>query len=213
MTLVRVIIEDAFRKVGVVAHDEPMTADYAAHGLRELNRMLKGWQNYGHNLWAVTLMTVPLIASEDEYDLDPRPQRIQSVRFKDGDITMTMQPMTRGEWDDIPVKVSLGIPTSYYYDRQKDTGELHIWPQIESVDDEVLRITYEREFDDQDNLNVPPDSPIEWEDCVVHNLAARLGSDYGVDNQKVDAIAVALLQQALAADREGSVYFYETPPW
>lgn len=47
MTTVRSIIESAQRKIGVVAIDEPMTADQAEIGLSALNSMMFGWALYG----------------------------------------------------------------------------------------------------------------------------------------------------------------------
>ncbi len=43
MATTRDIIERAFRKIGVVATDEPMTADQAEVGLDALNMMMHGW--------------------------------------------------------------------------------------------------------------------------------------------------------------------------
>jgi hypothetical protein len=49
-TTARDIIERAYRKIGVVAVDEPMTADQGANGLDALNMMLHGWEVYGINI-------------------------------------------------------------------------------------------------------------------------------------------------------------------
>ena len=46
-TTTRDIVERAFRKIGVVATDEPMTADQAAVGLDALNMMMHGWKAQG----------------------------------------------------------------------------------------------------------------------------------------------------------------------
>lgn len=40
----RDLIEAALRKIGVVAHDEPMTAEQAEIGLLALNMMLHAWE-------------------------------------------------------------------------------------------------------------------------------------------------------------------------
>lgn len=46
-TTVRDIIQRAYRKIGVVADDEPMTPDQAANGLSSLNAMMHGWKLFG----------------------------------------------------------------------------------------------------------------------------------------------------------------------
>lgn len=47
MATVSDIVTRAFRKIGVVAHDAPMTADEAASGLDALNAMMSGWGVFG----------------------------------------------------------------------------------------------------------------------------------------------------------------------
>lgn len=55
MTTTRDIIERAYRKLGVVAQDEPMTADQGAAGLDALNAMMHGWEAFGIDLNHVDL--------------------------------------------------------------------------------------------------------------------------------------------------------------
>ena len=43
MSTARDIVERAFRKIGVVASDEPMTADQAENGINALNMMMNGF--------------------------------------------------------------------------------------------------------------------------------------------------------------------------
>lgn len=57
MTTTRDIIERAHRKIGVVASDEPMTADQAQSGLDALNMMMHGWALV-MPLWAHTNTTL-----------------------------------------------------------------------------------------------------------------------------------------------------------
>ena len=47
MATARDLIEGAFRKIGVMAEDEALTADQAAHGVNVLNRMIAGWELQG----------------------------------------------------------------------------------------------------------------------------------------------------------------------
>lgn len=50
MTTVRDIIERAYRKIGVVAQDEPMQAEQASTGLSAFNEMVSAWALYGITL-------------------------------------------------------------------------------------------------------------------------------------------------------------------
>lgn len=47
MTTAQTIVERAFRKIGVKAEDEGLTADQLAHGLDCLNVMMHGWELWG----------------------------------------------------------------------------------------------------------------------------------------------------------------------
>ena len=203
---VRDIVTDAYRKAGIVASDEPMTADQAAAGARALGRMLKAWQNRGWGVFRTSRMSVAATTSA-QHTLSPvRPVRIESVRFKRGGIETPMQSLTGPEYDDLPLKTSPGTPTNYYYDRQREEARLYVWPVPASVTTETFEITYEREAEDSD-LNAVVDVPGEWWEAVVYSLADRLGDDFGVGNQKITARAEAEVEAALAMDRSGSVFF------
>lgn len=47
MTTTAQIVERAYRKVGIVAHDDAMTADQGAGGVYALNAMMHGWGAFG----------------------------------------------------------------------------------------------------------------------------------------------------------------------
>ena len=69
MTTTLTIINRAFRKVGIKAEDEALTADQLAHGLETLNAMMHGWQLYGIAREHTDLTpseTFPLAAKFDE---------------------------------------------------------------------------------------------------------------------------------------------------
>jgi hypothetical protein len=204
----RDVISDALRKIGVVAMDEPMTADQAEHGRRAFERMLRGWQNKGWCVWAKDTQSQTLTTSE-VYSLDGvRPLEILSCRFRQNGVERPMMPLTRDEYDSLPVKDVAGSPTTYYYDRQRTGVKLYIWPLLASPAGETLEITYTRELIAPD-LNDEPDVPDEWLETAVYALAARLADDYEVQAQRVVLRAEELLSEALGFDREGSVWFNE----
>jgi len=66
MTTVRDIVERAFRKIGVVATDESMTADQAQVGLDALNMMMHGWALEGVDIGHFDLLLA------DEFPMVPR---------------------------------------------------------------------------------------------------------------------------------------------
>ena len=203
----RDLIESAYRKIGVVASDEPMTADQGREGLNALNRMLKGWQNKGFQLWTVTAMSVTLTTAAT-YTLTVRPLDILNCRFRRSGIDLPMQRMTRDDYDALPQKLSTGIPTTFYFNRQRDSATITVWPVLAAAAGQTLEISYNREFEDATDLDAETDVPGEWWDAVVYGLADRLSDDHQVNMPKVTARAERELRDALAFDREGSVNFY-----
>ena len=204
----RVLISDALRKLGVVAMDEAMTADQADHGLRALNRMMKAWQNRGVNVWGATEVEITLTTAAS-YTFTARPVSVEGVRLRRGSIDTPMQAMTRQEYFDLPQKTSTGTPTCYYFDRQRDTATLYVWPVLVAAAGETLRVLCTRELEDQTDLNAAPDAPSEFWDAMVYGLAARLADDFSINAPNVVMRAEEELRLALAFDREGSVFFYD----
>jgi hypothetical protein len=73
------IVERAFRKNGVKAEDEALTADQLAHGVDMLNTMLHGWE-----LWSIDINHVDLTAAS-VFPLLPR--------FEEGTVYMLAERM------------------------------------------------------------------------------------------------------------------------
>lgn len=206
---VREICTDALREASVLAIDDPATAEEMGVALRALNRMLKGWQNAGHNLWTRASISVTATTSA-VYTLDPvRPHAIDSVRFKRDGLEIPMIELTRDEYDTLPNKASTGIPTQWYFDRQREAARLYVWPVLASAGSETLEITYHREIEDLalgDDIDVPG----EWYEAVVYGLAMRLCNSFKVPNVPalLPGLAAGALSSALANDREGSVFLW-----
>lgn len=205
MTTNHDICTDALRKIGVIAQDQTATADEMETARKALGRMLWSWQNKGYFLFSVTATSVAL-STTASYALVPRPFLVQSVRFKRDDIETPMTLLTREGYDTLPVKTTTGTPTTWYYDRQVNSGTLYIWPVLATATDETLEVTYVRSLDDPE-LTADVDFPLEWQDAVVYGLASRLTDDFMVNAPNVMARAERELSEALAGDREGSVYF------
>lgn len=203
---VREICTAAMRKIGVVANDASATAADMQTAKDGLDRMLKHWQNYGFQLWAVADQTVALTTSAAHTMSPVRPVQVLSVRYNDGSTESPMGRMTRDEYDTLPDKDATGRPSSWYYDRQREDARLYVWPVMASVGIETLEVTYQREIEDAD-LDDAVDVPGEMYNAVVYALASELTDDFMVQAPQVVARAEILKREALAFDREGSVFF------
>jgi len=67
MATVRDIIERAYRKISVVAEDEPMTADQAETALDALNMMMHGWELVGVNVLHADLALTDTFPLQDKF--------------------------------------------------------------------------------------------------------------------------------------------------
>lgn len=201
------LVKAAFRTIGVLAADEALEAPDFEVGLDTLNLMLKEWQNHRYNLWTVAEATLTLTTAAS-YTLDPaRPIRIHGARFVGTSSETPMTEMTRADYDALPVKTSTGVPTQFYYDRQREDARFYVWPVLAVAAGETVKLTCEREIDDMAEMSSPADVPGEWWSAVVYNLADRLADPYERNVPRVTARAQMLLDLALSSDAEESVFF------
>ncbi len=206
MATAKDIIEDALRKIGVVAQDEPMTADQVASGLRELNRFLKSLENRGAEFYREHEVQV-ILTNQPRHDIACPVRRVLTARLVRGDIETPMQELTRQEYDTLPVKNSTGLPTTFWFKRAPDVSTIFVWPVLASPNGEFLRMSCEMDIPGVSEAGHRVDIPPEWEDAVVYGLGARLAETYGQAAPLVVARAEEELRLALSRDCESSIFF------
>lgn len=203
------IVNQACRKAMICAIDENPSNSEAQYARRELDAMLKAWQAQQLLVFTRTAASLALTTA-GVYTLDPvRPLRILSARLKRSGIETPMQELTRDEYDELPNKSSTGLPTTFYYDRQREAARFYIWPLLSSASGETIEYTYEREIEDMAALADTMDLPGEWWEAAVYGLAARLYDAIPVHPRPNMLIARAeqSLRNAQAFEYDGSVYF------
>lgn len=205
----REIITEAFQTAKIVAAGETPTAEEMSDGERKLNLMLKTWSAKEH-LWIRTEGTTALVASTASYAITGA-RRMLSVRRRTSSIDTPMNELAREEYYDLPTKSATGMPVSWYFDPQRATRTLYVWPTASTAiaASTVLYYTYLRVIEDIDALENDPDVPQEWLEALVYSLAARLALSYGSDMVvPLTAIAERLVADLAAQDQEPvSVYF------
>jgi hypothetical protein len=213
----RQVIDYALKKINVVGLGQSVAAADAEDARLALNMMLKSWQLKGPHLWKKTEGSVSLTNATQSYNLFStlNPLRILDVRFRNtDDIDLPMMEMVRQQYFDLPQKDSAGIPTTYYFDPQRGAPTLYVWPVKATVTTETLRTTYQKRFDDLDDLDDDIDVEQEWLETVGYNLAARLADDHGIGGEiasRIIARAEMLHAEAMDYDREDTVVFTMEP--
>lgn len=191
-------------------------ATEAASALIELELMLKDWAKDGPFLFTKREATQALTANDADYTLSASlPVRIIEARYRDTSSPahdIPMQPLTRDEYFELPVKTATGVPTTYYFDPYGSGagGILYIWPLLASATTEAIRYTYQRRIEDIDDLTNNLDIPQEYLGTVGYALADRLLDDYGVSDKvgdRITARAQEMLQKAKDFEREDFTFF------
>jgi len=210
------IISYALRKINVTAQTEEPSGDDSDRARIELNMMLKDWMRY-EQLWRLTEGYVVLLADISGYSLTPQPYRVHAVRYRNADgIDTPMVEMTKIKYWELPDKTTEGVPNSWFFDNQRNTNSIFIWPVLASPTTETMRVSYQRRFEDVDTLAETVDIPQQYLGVVGHNLASRLADSYGRSGGHIDRIiqrAELLLQETLDDDRESFYQFMPDLRW
>lgn len=177
------IVEEAFAMLGIFADEEPMQSVDKNRGIRILNMMLKGWQADGVKYWDMTEGSLALVQSQASYsfatggDFATVPFDLMQVRITRSGTDLEMLEISREDYFRLPNKTSEGYPTQWFYDRQRDSGTLYVWP-VPDATAGTLKFTYRRVINDMDSNPDNMDLPQEWYEAVVSNLADRLAIYY-----------------------------------
>lgn len=217
------LIDEALDVIGVGSEGEPVTADMYARGKRSLNLMILSW-NAQEDLWRHELRTVTPITDTAAYVLTtPRPMRVTSARRKllNGGYETPMTQWSRQEYLDMPNKLtSPSTPVNYYYDPQRDTGTLYMWPAPSLAVSPTISVILDvlRPMFVMDSSADTLDFPQEWQEAVVMNLAKRLKLKYPVNDpttdQRIDNLADELFAKLKAWDNEpSSIYLQPDDRW
>lgn len=135
-----------------------------------------------------------------------RPMRIlEAVRTdaeSGNEIPLKVLPLrTYTEFTD---KTSEGTPTNLYFEPQRITSYIHVWPEPDKVDMYVT-LWVQRTLDDLDAASDDVDYPQEWYLAIALNLAILLSTKYGISStefRKLQWNAMAAKEEAESWDTE-----------
>lgn len=216
------LIGEAFDVCGIGSEGEAISADQYFRAKRSLNLIVKEWSASEH-LWLRTEASVTLVASQAEYALatlfSQKPMRIISVnRRLTADTTDTpLRELSWQEYHGMSSKTLATVPTGFYFDPQRATGTLYLWPTASTATAaaQTLRVTYLRRIQDFDESNNDPDLPQEWLLALTYALASQLALKYGVKpaiRGEIDQRAAEYKARIEAFDTEPASLFLQ-PEW
>lgn len=143
------------------------------------NLLLSSWSNRGVNLWAVDLVTVPLVEGQSTYTVDSNTVVILDayVVIDNGNadpIDRVILPISRTEYSSYPNKEQQGFTTIYWFDRLL-SPTVTLWPVPDGTSAQYLKYYRVKRLQDanlQSGENV--EIPYLWMDAFAFGLAVRL---------------------------------------
>lgn len=143
------------------------------------NLLLASWSNRGVNLWAVDLVTTPLVPGQSTYSVDSNTVVILDayMRIDDGvsdPIDRIILPISRTEYASYPNKDQQGFTTVFWFDRLL-SPTVTLWPVPDGTSAQYLKYYRVKRLQDanlQGGENV--EIPYLWMDAFAFGLAVRL---------------------------------------
>jgi hypothetical protein len=143
------------------------------------NMMLSRWSNQGVNLWAVDLVTTPLVTNQKTYSVDADTVMILDAYVTDqnsgANIDRIILPVSRTEYASYPNKDQQGFPTVFWFDRLL-SPTVTLWP-VPNTDNGPSELKYYRVRRLQDS-NLQNGQQVEipylWLEAFAYGLAYRL---------------------------------------
>jgi hypothetical protein len=175
------------------------------------NMLLSRWANQGVNLWAVDLITTPLIEGQATYSVDSNTvvmldAYIETDNGNGQPIDRLILPVSRTEYASYPNKEQQGFTTTYWFDRLL-SPTVTLWPVPDGT---TTSLKYYRVRQLQDanlagNQNV--EIPYLWLEAFAFGLAQRLATIWAPDKMALlkpladEAYAIASAQNVETAQQ------------
>lgn len=192
MTTATDIINRALRKISSNVSFEGTDGNSLTDAFNALNDMLGAWSAEKLLPPSRTLENFPLVIGTASYTIGSganfnttRSDEIQrgSYLLDSNGISTPLTPITRREYDEIPLKTVQGLPDRFYYDPQYPNGVIYFYPTP------VLAYTFYldslKPFTQFTSLTMAVNLPPEYTEALIYNLAVRLADDYGFDCSQI----------------------------
>jgi hypothetical protein len=178
-----------------------------------MNLMLQAWGNETPNLWTVDEVVQTLVPGVRTYNVDPKTIMVLDafVRWTDDSGTLSdriIWPVSRTEYASYPNKQLLGLPTTFWFDRQL-APTITLWPVPNGQGATELR--YYRCVQIQDAAMTgaqTTDIPLLWLEAFAYGLASRIALIYVPERHPgLDALAERAWNRAATQNVENVPLF------
>ena len=150
------------------------------------NMMLSRWSNQGVNLWAVDLVTVPLVQGQATYSVDANTVVMLDAYMvidngQSQPIDSIILPVSRTEYASYPNKEQQGFTTTFWFDRLL-SPTVNLWPVPDGNSAQFLKYYRVRQLQDANLQNGEQvEIPYLWLEAFAYGLAQRLAIIWSPD--------------------------------
>jgi hypothetical protein len=177
------LIEESFRKIGILADGQSLSAARLATGNRKLNLILKRWSGDGFHLWTDVTETVTTTGAQ-AYVAMPTTNGMYAVEkayWVDSSNDKSIERYTRRQYEDIYTKADVGDPQIFHHNVQE--GRVYFWPV--AATSKTIKLFGVRKLKDWETAASTGEFPSVWQDAIRYALAADLAEDYTLSIKEI----------------------------
>lgn len=171
-------VDEAFERCGI--DPAKLTQRHLRSSRTSINLLLAWWATKGCKLWAIEQETVNCVQSQPSYNLDAGTIAVLDMVVRRSGLDTPVMPMSRDYYLRIPDKDLEGLPTLYYFDRQRATQTITLWNVPENATDDLIFYRLRR-LQDVTAAAETLDLPYEWFEAFASGLAEFLAVKFAPD--------------------------------
>ena len=174
------IIDEGWERCGI--DPASVTARHLRSARRSLELTIAEWAVKGVHLWAIDEQTFTVADGTATYNTPVGTQSILEMVVRRDGIDTDVNPIARDEYHQLPTKDTAGLSSDFYFDRQRDTPTITLWPVPDNATDEI-RYYRVRRMQDAGALTNTPDIPYYMIEAFISSFAAKLAEKYAPERE------------------------------
>lgn len=195
------LIEESYRKVGVLSDFDNISSAQLASGNRKLNLILKEWSEDGVKLWTQVVESVNTVASQ-AYIAIPEDNGlvyVDIVHIREDDTDTEIQRIDRREYERISDKSSTGMPDLFYQD--VINNRVYLWPVPDAIySTRLFGVKTLKDWETEDDTG---ELSARWQNAIKYALAVDLAEDYKLSISEIrDLRESAMMKYRQAMNKE-----------
>jgi hypothetical protein len=200
------LIDEAYRKVGILADGQNITSGQLDTANKKLNLILKAWSDDGIALWTYLTETITTVAGTTSYDVPTTNgmSYVESAFVIDGTTRRKMNRNSLYDYDRIYQPSVQGIPTDFSHNVKEN--KIYLYPVPNQVwNIELFGI---KRLKDWESASSTGELPSTWQMAIKYSLATELAEDYKMPLSEVSYLrSIALNEYRKSRINETDISF------